>query len=381
MRIIDRYLLRHFIQTFVICYLSLMGLWIVIEVTTNLEEFVRCGEKSGGVLNFIAQHYGHQSIWVFHELSGFLALVSAMFTASWIQKHNEMTALMAAGIARIRIMLPIIVAVLVVSLLSVADRELLIPRYRNELSRNPKDPLGDHPQQLARCRDNQIGVELAGKNTYASEMRVEEPNFLMRAPALREYGSRLIADSAYYQPPCGNRPGGYLLVGMREPKHLETRPSLSLNGTPVLLTPRDYPDWLEPDQCFLKSDLDFDQLTGGSEFKKLASTGQLIAALRNPSLGYGADVRVAIHSRIVRPLLDITLLFLGLPLVVSRESRNVFLAMGICIALSAAFMLVVAGFQFLGEASFPGITPAMAAWAPLVLFVPAAVGLAESMWK
>ena len=381
MCIIDRYLLRHFVQTFVICFLSLMGLWIVLEVTTNLQEFIRCGQKSGGVISFIAQHYAYHSILLFHEFSGFLALVSAMFTASWIQKHNEMTALMAAGIARVRIVMPIIVAVVVVSVLSAANRELLIPRYRNELSLNPKDPLGDHPQELASCRDNQIDVELAGKNTYANEKRIEEPNFHIRAPALQEYGRRLVADKAVYCPPIGNRPGGYLLMGMHEPKNLDTRPSLSLGGTPVLITPRDAPDWLEPDQCFLKSDLDFDQLTGGSEFKKLASTPQLIAALRNPSLGYGADVRVAIHSRIVRPLLDITLLFLGLPLVVTRESRNVFLAIGMCIVLSTAFMLVVQGFQFLGEMSFPGVPPALAAWAPLMIFVPAAVGLAESMRK
>ena len=54
--------------------------------------------------------------------------------------------------------------------------------------------------------------------------------------------------------------------------------------------------------------------------------------MRNPSLDYGADVRVAIHGRIVKPLLDMTLLFLGLPLVVTRESRNVFIAMGLCMA-------------------------------------------------
>ena len=47
MYIIDRYLLRHFVQTFVICFLSLMGLWVVIEVTTNLQEFIRCGRTIG----------------------------------------------------------------------------------------------------------------------------------------------------------------------------------------------------------------------------------------------------------------------------------------------------------------------------------------------
>ena len=54
---------------------------------------------------------------------------------------------------------------------------------------------------------------------------------------------------------------------------------------------------------------------------------------------------MAIHARIVQPLLDMTLLFLGLPLVVTRESRNVFVAMGICMVVTTAFTLVVVGMQ------------------------------------
>ena len=80
----------------------------------------------------------------------------------------------------------------------------------------------------------------------------------------------------------------------------------------------------------------------------MASTAQLIADLRNPSLDYEGDVRVAIHARIVQPLLDMTLLFLGLPLVVTRENRNVFLAMGLCILVTVTFTLVVIGLQQLG---------------------------------
>ena len=52
----------------------------------------------------------------------------------------------------------------------------------------------------------------------------------------------------------------------------------------------------------------------------------------------GADVRVAIHSRVTQPLLDITLLFLGLPLVLSRENRNMYLAIGMCVGVVIAFM-------------------------------------------
>ncbi len=382
MTVIDRYLLRQFIQTFLICFTSLTGLYIVFDVFTNLDQFVRCGHKAGGVLPFIARYYSHRWILMFDLTSGILAMVSAMFTVAWIQRHNEMTALMAAGVSRIRVLAPIIAAVAVVGLISAANRELIIPHYRSELSRRPQDPMGDKPQVMKSCYDSQIDVVLGGKNTYADKKRIEEPNFLIRSQALRQYGNQLIADNAYYLPAEKDRPAGYLLDGLHEPKDLDTRPSLPINADPVLLTPRDAPEWLKANQCFLKSNLEFDFLApeGDKYFKQFSSTRQLIAALHNPSLEYGADVRVAIHGRIVKPLLDMTLFFLGLPLVVTRESRNVFIAIGLCMGLTISFNLTVIGLQHLGEISYL-LSPPLAVWAPLMIFVPPAVGLAELLWK
>ncbi len=48
MRIIDRYLLRQFVQTFLICFLSLVGIVIVFDLFTNLDEFVEAGKANGG---------------------------------------------------------------------------------------------------------------------------------------------------------------------------------------------------------------------------------------------------------------------------------------------------------------------------------------------
>jgi lipopolysaccharide export system permease protein len=382
MHIIDRYLLRQFFQTFIICFLSVMGLYIVLDVFTNMDQFIRCGQQTGGVLAFITQYYVHRWMLIFDWFSGLFAMVSALFTVAWIQRHNEMTALMAAGVHRIRVLIPIIVAVGAVSLLSAANRELLIPHYRADLSRRPQDPLGDKPQLVSPRQDNSSDVILNGRSSYASEKRIEEPDFLIRSPMLQQYGNQLTAANAYYKPAMDGRPGGYLLDGVREPKHLDTRPSLLLDGQPILITPHDAPDWLKPNQCFLRSDLNFDFLMfeGVKSFKQLSSTSQLITALRNPSLDYGADVRVAIHSRIVKPLLDMTLLFLGLPLVIARESRNVFMAMGLCMAVTLVFTLVIIGMQQFGEASYL-ISPALSAWAPLMIFVPLAAWMAESLGK
>lgn len=375
MFIIDRYLLRQFLKTFIICFISLMGLYIVIDCTTNMEGFLRSGEKTGGALSLIGRYYSYKTFAFFDLVNGLLALISAMFTVAWIQRHNEMTALMGAGISRIRIVMPLIIAAGVVSLLAVANRELIIPHFRDELSRQSKDLIGDQAQDLLAHYDNQTDVIIGGKATYAADKRIRSPDFLMPS-RLTQYGKRVKADNAYYQPPQGDRPGGYLLDKVSEPKHLESRPSLLWNGRPVLITPHDRPEWLKPGQCFIASDLDFDQLTTKKQF---FSTSQLIAGLYNSSVGYDANIRVTIHARIIQPLLDCTLLFLGLPLVLQRESRNVFIAIAMCIGITLVFFLTVIGLQSLGSSSI--INPALAAWAPLMIFVPAAVGLAHSMWE
>jgi lipopolysaccharide export system permease protein len=384
MAIIDRYLLRQYVQNFLICFLSLIGLYIVFESSTNMNEFIRCGTKQGSVLGFMMEYYAYKSILFFDDTAGMLAMVAAMFTVSWIQRYNEMTALLAAGVPRYRILRPILIAAIVVILFAAVNRELVLPQCRNEMSRNPQNLIGDREQPFDLCYDNETGVCLSGAKTFANNKSIIKPDFRMPV-LLRDYGKQFTAEKAFYHAPEGGHPGGYLLDNVTEPKSLEARPSLCLNGRPVLITPHDAPDWLKPNQCFLVSNLEFEQVSGtGTErakLRKLSSTRQLILGLRNPSQEFGADVRVDIHSRIVRPLLDITLLFLGLPLVIAKESRNVFVAMGLCMVLTTTFTAVVLGMQFLGSNSLIIGGPAFAAWCPLIIFVPIATGMSDPLWN
>jgi len=378
MRIIDRYLLRQFLKTFAICYVSLAGLYIVFDAFTNLEEFLRCAEECGGLWRLLGTFYGYRSILFFDRTAGLLTLVAGMFTITWIQRHNEMTALLAAGVPRPRIVAPMIVAAVVIAVLATFNRELVIPQIRDELGRKPRDLLGDQAQPVHPRYDNQTDVLLRGKHTYRDEQRISNPSFLLPS-ALADYGTQLIAEDAFYRPPSGDRPGGYLFRGVEQPEGLDAKPSLSLGDRPVLITPRDAPDWLKPGQCFLASRVTFDQLTGGRAFREFSSTAQLIAGLRNQAMAFGADLRVAIHARFVQPLLDLTLFFLGFPLVAGRDNRNVFLAIGLCLAVVVVFVLVTLGLQHLGAIYL--LDPALSAWAPLLLFVPLAVWQTESLWQ
>ncbi len=82
--------------------MSLVGIVIVFDLFTNLDEFVEAGKANGGAMRFIGRYYVFQTIGFFDRVGGMLALISAMFTVSCIQRNNEMTALMSAGISRIR---------------------------------------------------------------------------------------------------------------------------------------------------------------------------------------------------------------------------------------------------------------------------------------
>ena len=113
--IIDRYMLRQFLQVLAICFLSLAGLYIVIDAFNHLDHFVDFADTYGSLLATMGKFYAYRSLAFFDWMSGTMALVAAMFTVTWIQRHHEMTALLAAGIPRLRVLRPVLVAAILVS--------------------------------------------------------------------------------------------------------------------------------------------------------------------------------------------------------------------------------------------------------------------------
>lgn len=372
-KIIDRYMLSQFVHVFVICFISLTGLYVVLDAFSHLDDFMRYAEKQGNLLSVLGGYYFFKSIGFFERLSGVISLIAAMFTVTWIQRHNELTALMAAGISRARVVKPVIMACITLAVLTALGRETVIPRLRPQMSRDARDLLGDQAQQFRPRPDNQTNILLRGNRTYANEMRIETASFLLPVD-YANWGSQLSAENAYYKPATGEHPSGYLLTNVKEPAGIAEKPSLVDVDRKVIITPIDAP-WLKPDECFVVSDVTFEQLTAGTQWRQFSSIGQMVAGLRNPSLDYGADVRVAIHVRVVQPLLDVTLLFLGLPLVLARESRNMFLSIGMCVAVVSVYSLTVLSCQYLGTAYM--LSPALSAWLPLMVYVPIAVAMYE----
>lgn len=375
--ILDRYVLTMFLKVLAITFVSLTGLYIVIDLFQNVDDFAAQSEERGELLRVIVEFYGPRALSFFDRMGPIMALLAAVFAITTLMRTNELTAMMAAGVSKGRIVTPLIYAAVAVSLLGVVNREWFIPAVRHKLMRTAQDWQGVQPKTLRPTYDYRTDVFIGGRHTIARERKILEPHF--RLPStLGDFGHQLAAETATWLPRSAEHPAGYLLEGVHTPSNLAKLKSVAIDGQTVIYAPQDTP-WLLPRQCFLASNVSFDQLAGGSIWRQHGSTRELMTQLRNPSLDLGSDARVLLHARLVQPLLDMTLFMLGLPLVLSRDSRNTFVAAGYCLAMVAGFFIVVILCHTLGSNYL--LSPAFSAWLPLLIFTPLAYTTAIPLWR
>ena len=110
----------------------------------------------------------------------------------------------------------------------------------------------------------------------------------------------------------------------------------------------------------------------GTKLANYQTTPAMMRELRKPRKWFGHNQQINVHTRILQPVLDLTLLMLGLPLVIGGIERNVFVSAGIVFWVVAAVQLTSLACYSLGASSV--IRPAaMAAWIPVAIYLPLAV--------
>lgn len=365
---IDRYILFLYFRVFLICFLTLSGLLIVVQVFTNLDEFIQYGRQRGNFALALAEYFSPYLLTIYDRMCGLLTLLATMFVVAWLYRTNEMTAILAAGISKGRVIRSIMIASAVLILLAAVSRELLIPSYASTLSKNPQDLQGERTQPIRPTEDLEKGVLIAGRNLQPATNSILQPVFKFSGPAIG-VTRQITGTTAKYLPADNDHPQGFLVSQARPTEPFGERTSIRHNGDFFLMLPIDNA-WLKADECFIPTTLEYDILRGGTS-KQFASTSDLIWRLRHQSKLYGADLKVSVHARFLQPLIDYTQLLIGLPMILSNRNRNL-VGMIISSILSfGIFFAVSIGIHSLGT-SETLLSPSMAAWAPLLIFGPLA---------
>lgn len=377
MTAIDRYLVLVYARVLLVTFTSMVGLFIVADIANNFDEFWTYGNhRFLESLTVVGAYYTPRLLQFFDQTSGLLAMLAAAFVLTGISRTNELTALMAAGISPARIIRPLLVASLFVAALAAANREFALPQVRDAISRNAQDLGGDTGKKCTPKYDNRTDILISAQSTYANQKRLSNPKFGLPT-GLAAWGRQIVAENAYYLGATAEHPAGFLLASVKHPANLAVLASRSLDGRAVLFSPADTP-WLNAGDCFVASIVTFEQLALGTSWQQNLSTSELITGLHDQTIEPSAGIRLTLHARFVRPLLDLSLVLLGIPLVLSRGSRNIFMAAVVGICLAASVLVVDQAAGALGRTYLLDTT--LAAWLPLLIFGPLAYTCARPLW-
>ena len=140
------------------------------------------------------------------------------------------------------------------------------------------------------------------------------------------------------------------------------------NDQIVIYTPQQN-RWLKQTQLFVVCHIDVQELAYGNNLYRYSSVREMVDALKTPRQRFGMGRQVSIHDRILKPVLELTLVLIGLPLVITNPDRNIFLSAAICAAVIMGIEMTTTVAHALGALSL--IRPAaLAAWIPVIVLLP-----------
>jgi lipopolysaccharide export system permease protein len=355
--ILDRMVLLAYFRSYAIVWLSLISLYIVIDLFTHLDSFVNRPGGAVGIASYIIQYYGYRIPQVFDLLAEPIALLAATFTVAWMQRNNELLPQLSAGVPATRVIRPVIVGATIAILLAPLNTEFLIPAVADELMASRDDPEGAKAQILMGAYDSS-GVHLEGLAGYRRDRRVER--LCATFPESSPNGMfHIIAAEAIYIPPGdGPHTGGWMLTGIEAAHELEGRTLpkyLTIFGT---------------GRGFLKTtNADFDTVARGQTWYIYASTTQLSEMLSGDEPRRQVKIAVLFHTRITRPVIGVLLVMLGVSVILWNPNRHIALSVALCLGIGVGYYACKFGFAALGDGDY--ISPALAAWLPVLLYGPA----------
>src|SRR5262249_4502808 len=132
-KLLDRLLVFSYLKAYLICLVSLLGLYIVVDLFMNIDDFMQKHRGLLPVLQHIGTYYGAQTTVIFDRLSEMIILLAAMFTIAWVQRNNELLPLLSAGVSAHRVVRPVLIGACALLTLGVLNQELLIPRMASVL--------------------------------------------------------------------------------------------------------------------------------------------------------------------------------------------------------------------------------------------------------
>ncbi len=348
MNLLNRYILGAFFRVFALSLGAFVGIYLLVEFFEKVDDFIEHHAPASDYLVY----FGTKIPLILTQVTPLAVLLAAFMTLGGFSRTNELTAMRAGGISLWRISAPLLGVGLAVSVTVLALAEYVVPAAAAKANHTLEVSVrGKTVESLKRenvwFREGQtiIHVDIAVPEEYKltgirSYLMDDQFRILSRfdAPRAEFRAGGWVAEDAiirHFDPDTGE------LVAME--RHATT-------GVAMERSPKE----------FEATAIRNDEMT----FRELRRLAQ-----RLQEEGYeAARYRVDLQARLATPFSNLIMAFLGIPFAL-KKGRGTSLAIGISIALAIGltYYLLQSFLMAFGYAA--ALPPAVAAWAPNLLFL------------
>ncbi len=347
--ILKRYVLKQFLQTYLLTLGALISMFLVIDCFERLDEFV----SRDAPMSFLFFYYLYKVPFVFFFMAPQAVLLATVVTLATLARNNEFTAMKACGIGVTGITLPILSCSLVIAFLVVIINEFVAPITSERMNNIYYVKVRGMESQSHLQRDN---IWLRSSNGSIWNIDFYDPDkSLMRNVSLLTYDEnelfmrrRVDAELVLWNGKQWEFFNGSIRYFTK--KSLKKTEFFEKEFFPVLETPKD-----------------FKKIQKRPEEMSLREMYQTIKAHETEGLDTH-EIWIDLHHKLSYPFISVVLALIGIPLSI-RSSRNGGILFCISVSLSMGF--VFSFIYAMGISLGHGGTfhPVLATWGPCFLFI------------
>jgi lipopolysaccharide export system permease protein len=348
MRILSRYVAREFIRLFVLFAIAAPTLFVIADLTDNIDRYMDRGLNPGRVaLSYVYQF----PLFVLYSFP-IASLIATIFTVNGMTRHSELAAAKASGVSFWRLLtpLPVLGVILTICALGLSELVPITTREQQILLGRGLQEQGSRTDFVYRAGEGYVfairRLDVDYQRIYGLVMEREgaEP----KVPSIHVKAEEAIYDSAAQRWTLNN--GQMRLLLGEEERHVEF----------VQLIPTGFRE--TPGQLMAQPK--------EPEEMRYAELGEFIEILQR-SGGNPLELMVERAQKIALPVATLIIILFGAPLANTSHRGGAAYGIGISLGITITYLML---FRIFGAAGATGtIEPVLAAWLPNMIVFAAAL--------
>ena len=105
MRLLDRYIVRNFLQPYVYCILGFLSIWLIFDISDNSSTIF---DERAPFLLVVHFYWTPDPSGPGDSVAGFALLLALLFCLGRMSRSNEIVSMLTAGVSVPRVVLPLL---------------------------------------------------------------------------------------------------------------------------------------------------------------------------------------------------------------------------------------------------------------------------------